>query len=31
MGSAARTRFLAEYEAVGWAKRLAQVYRSVVR
>jgi glycosyltransferase involved in cell wall biosynthesis len=30
MGAAARERFLAEYEAVGWARRLKKVYESVL-
>jgi glycosyltransferase involved in cell wall biosynthesis len=30
LGTAARARFLAEHEAVGWAKRLAEVYTSVL-
>jgi glycosyltransferase involved in cell wall biosynthesis len=30
LGAAARARFLAEHEAVGWAKRLAEVYTSVL-
>jgi glycosyltransferase involved in cell wall biosynthesis len=30
LGAAARARFLAEHEAVGWAKRLAEVYASVL-
>jgi glycosyltransferase involved in cell wall biosynthesis len=29
LGTAARTRFLAAYEAVGWAKRLKEVYEAV--
>lgn len=31
LGAAARARFLAGFEAVGWARRLAEVYRSVLR
>jgi glycosyltransferase involved in cell wall biosynthesis len=30
MGAAARTRFAAEFEAVGWARRLQEVYESVL-
>lgn len=30
MGAAARERFLAEYEAVGWARRLKKVYESLL-
>lgn len=30
MGAAARQRFRAEFEAVGWARRLAAVYESVL-
>ena len=30
MGAAARARFLAEFEAVGWARRLTAVYGSVL-
>ena len=30
MGAAARARFLAEFEAVGWARRLTAVYESVL-
>ena len=30
MGAAARARFLAEFEAVGWARRLNEVYESVL-
>ena len=30
MGDAARERFLAEFEAVGWARRLKKVYESVL-
>lgn len=30
LGAAARARFLAEYEAVGWAGRLRKVYESVL-
>ena len=29
LGAAARARFLAEYEAVGWARRLLEVYEAV--
>ena len=30
MGAAARARFLAEFDAVGWARRLTAVYESVL-
>lgn len=30
LGAAARDRFLDRFEAVGWARRLAEVYRSVL-
>jgi glycosyltransferase involved in cell wall biosynthesis len=30
LGSAARQRFLTDFEAVGWAQRLAELYRSVL-
>jgi glycosyltransferase involved in cell wall biosynthesis len=30
LGAAARTRFLAGFEAVGWARRLKEVYESVL-
>ncbi len=30
LGAAARTRFLADFEAVGWARRLGEVYASVL-
>jgi glycosyltransferase involved in cell wall biosynthesis len=30
LGAAARARFLAEYEAVGWARRLHELYRDVL-
>ncbi|WP_433284912.1 glycosyltransferase family 4 protein [Pseudonocardia sp. CA-142604] len=30
LGAAARARFLAEYEAVGWARRLHDLYRDVL-
>ena len=30
MGASARARFLAEFDAVGWARRLTAVYESVL-
>jgi glycosyltransferase involved in cell wall biosynthesis len=31
LGAGGRARFLSDYEAVGWAKRLAEVYSSILR
>jgi glycosyltransferase involved in cell wall biosynthesis len=31
LGAGARARFLSDYEAVGWAERLAEVYSAILK